>query len=114
MGKNRSKNKGSHYERKIVELHQNEGIVARKVPLSGALPDMPGDVTIADHFRGEVKARKKANGFKVARNWLGSNDLLFLQELETPPRGNPEPLVMMGWSTYLTFLKAWGQAKDQP
>lgn len=115
MGKS-SRTKGAVYERRVVHLHDDAGIVCRKVPLSGALSDYPGDVTIADHFRGEVKARKSANGFVKVRDWLGANDLLFLQEIGTPGPGNasPPPLVVLPWRVYVDLLHAWGAREDQP
>ena len=109
MGRS-SKRKGSHYEREIVKLHEAEGIVARKVPLSGALAEMPGDVIVADHFRGEVKARTDANGFKKVRDWLADNDLLFLREIGK----GQDPLVVMHWDLYLQLLQLWGEKEDQP
>lgn len=114
MGKS-SKRKGAHYERHIVRLHDAEGIAARKVPLSGALADFPGDVVIADHFQGEIKARKLANGFKVVRDWLDGNDLLFLQEIAAVGHGaSPPPLVVMPWRQYVELMHIWGAREDQP
>lgn len=109
MGKS-SKRKGSHYEREIVKLHEAAGVVARKVPLSGALAEMPGDVIVADHFRAEVKARTAANGFKKVQDWLADNDLLFLRDIG----GGPSPLVVMHWELYLELLHLWGEQEDQP
>jgi Holliday junction resolvase len=114
MGKS-SKRKGAHYERHIVKLHTEIGIVARKTPLSGALKEFPGDVTVADHFICEVKARKLANGFKVVRDWLGSNHVLFLQEIAEQGKGaSPKPIVVIPWDQYVAFMKLWGEQQDQP
>jgi len=108
---NNNKIKGTKYERKIVEKHVAEGVPAKRVPLSGALKDYPGDVTIGETkdrmLRGEVKARAKANGFKVCREWLGDNDVLFLQETQIGPKGNPPVFVMLQWDVYMKLLKAW-------
>jgi hypothetical protein len=104
MGRS-SKRKGAHYERHIVKLHHQDGLEARKVPLSGALPDFPGDVLVAETFRGEVKARKEANGFKKVRDWLEGNDLLFLQEIGKQGVKSPPPLVVMPWARYVEFMR---------
>jgi hypothetical protein len=47
---------------------------------------------------GEIKARKNAAGFKVVRDWLHGNDLLFLVE------DRKEPIVAMPWQMYVRFL----------
>lgn len=107
MGKS-SKRKGAHYERKIVADHEDAGIVCRKVPLSGALEEYPGDLVIEDRLRGEVKARKGATGFKTILKWLEGNDLLFLQKIGEggPGGGSPLPTVAMPWRRYITMLRA--------
>lgn len=107
MGKS-SKRKGAAYELRVVRYHEDEAIGARKVPLSGALAEYPGDVIVADRYTCEVKARKAANGFKKVRDWLGDNDFLFLQEIGQggPGGGSPMPVVAMPWARYLTMLRA--------
>lgn len=103
-----SKRKGSRVEREIVRMHQDAGIVATKVPLSGALEGFPGDIVVADHFGGEVKARKNGAGFSTLERWLGDLDILFLK------RDRQKPFVAMPWKTYELLMKAWGEQKDQP
>lgn len=114
MGKS-SKRKGSEYERRVVRDHEDEGIVARKIPLSGAMEGYKGDITVADHFQGEVKARKGGQGFKTIKKWLGDNDMLFLQEIakQGGPK-SPKPLVVLPWQVYLELMHAWGEQDDQP
>lgn len=108
MGKS-SKRKGSHYERKIVRDHEDEGVVCYKVPLSGAMAGYKGDVVVCDELRGEVKARKAANGFKKVRDWLGDNDVLFLQEIGTRHDPSPKALAVLPWDRWLELLRAWSQ-----
>lgn len=103
-----SRRKGNRVESLIVSMHQDAGVVARKVPLSGAMPGYPGDVVVADHFRCEVKARKNGEGFAVIERWLGDNDMLFLK------RDRQKPLVVLSWDTYIGFIKAHGDSPDQP
>lgn len=116
MGRS-SKAKGAKYERRIVKRHLAAGIRARKVPLSGALDEFPGDLTVLDRFRGEVKARKDGRGFTSVSKWLAENDFLFLQELGPGGRGggNPEPLVVMPWSRYESLLRLFveGLVEDE-
>lgn len=109
-----SKKKGSRYERRVVKNHTAEGIVARKVPLSGAMEGYKGDIVVADHFRCEVKARKRAHGFKKVRDWLGPHDFLFLQEIGRQGVKSPKPLVVMPWAMYVRFMKLWGDQEGQP
>jgi len=106
MGRS-SKRKGSRYERRIVNDHQDEEIVCMRVPHSGAMAGYPGDVIIEDTWQGEVKARKEARGFKKVRDWLAGNDFLFLQEIAKVGQGaSPKALVVMGWQKYVEMLQA--------
>jgi len=102
----KSRDKGLRIEREVVNRHKDIGVVARRVPLSGAAEGYPGDVIIADHFTGEVKARKA--GFKSIIDWLGDNDILFLR-----PDGDT-PYVFMPWETYIQLIALWGKQVDQP
>lgn len=103
-----SRRKGNRVESLIVSMHQDAGVVARKVPLSGAMPGYPGDVIVADHFRCEVKARKNGAGFAVIERWLDGNDMLFLK------RDRQKPIVVMDWDTYVQFITLHGDRPDQP
>lgn len=77
----RSRNKGARIEREVVNLFQEAGIGAERVPLSGAaggsykgdvsMPVLGRDVTL------EVKAR--AAGFKQIYGWLAENYGLVLR-----------------------------------
>lgn len=77
----RSRNKGARIEREVVNLFQEAGIAAERVPLSGAaggsykgdvsMPVLGRDVTL------EVKAR--ASGFKSIYGWLSENYGLVLR-----------------------------------
>jgi len=97
---NSAKQKGYRLERKIVELHKAAGIAAERMPLSGAAGgQFTGDIVIDNEWRGEIKARKNGDGFKVLEKWLGNQDLLFLR------RDRQEPLIVMPWSTYVHMLR---------
>lgn len=111
MSKRSSKSRGEAAERRIVVAHHEAGIVARKVPQSGSIEGFDGDLTVADHFRGEVKARQDKAGFKLVADWLGPHDLLFLADLSEP---KAPPLVVMPFDKYLEFMHAWGKREDQP
>lgn len=79
MGK-KSKDKGYRGERYFVERLNDAGISAKRVPLSGALVELPGDITLP--WLGEKKigeAKWRANGFKEIYKWLNKRDVLFLK-----------------------------------
>lgn len=111
MSKKSSKAKGEAAERRIVVAHHEAGIVARKVPQSGSIEGFDGDLTVADHFRGKVKARQNKAGFKLVADWIGPHDFLFLSDLSDP---KAPPLVVMPFDRYLAFMAIWGQQGDQP
>lgn len=98
---NRSKQKGSRGERRIVHLLNNSGCNASRVPLSGSLGgELAGDVWINGvterRLVAEVKSRRPSNIFwKKIKGFLGGNDMLFLLE------DREEPLVVCQLSTFL-------------
>lgn len=87
------KRKGSRYEREFVERCQDAGLVAHRVPLSGAMAGYPDDVVVADQWRIECKYRSNGSGFKKLYDWLAGHELL---ELHTPDA----PLLVMELSTW--------------
>lgn len=87
---NRSKAKGSRFERAVVLALNAHGLNAKRVPLSGMARGFKGDV----HFECqgipkvmECKSRKAR--FKEIREWLGDNDFLAVKD------NNTEALVVM-------------------
>lgn len=113
MGKS-SKDKGGHYERRVVADHHEAKITCHKIPLSGAMQGYKGDIRIWDHWQGEVKARKAANGFKVVRDWLGDNDVLFLQEIgQAGIQIKHKPIVVLPWDHYVTLMHLWNKADQE-
>ena len=91
----KSRRKGSRIERELVHRHQDAGIPAERVPLSGAAGgSYTGDLRIQGDLKAEVKARAGGEGFKTLERWLGDSDLLFLR------RDRSDPLVVMPWSLY--------------
>lgn len=70
------RDKGNRVEREIVKYLKENGLQAKRVPLSGAADGFKGDILIGN-LKAEVKARK--DGFKQIYNWLEDNDVLFLK-----------------------------------
>ena len=101
MGKP-SRDKGARRERQIVAMHQEIGVHAERVPLSGAAhyKGNGADVDIYPFGRdgpplaSEVKARASGAGFVTLDKWLGENDALFLV------RDRAEPLVVLPWASW--------------
>jgi len=74
------KAKGSRVEREMVHAHRRAGIEASRMPLSGAAGgEFSGDIKLTIvhaglpplELRGEIKARRGGEGFKVLEGWLG-------------------------------------------
>ena len=110
MAGKRHKQKGDRVERRIVALHKMAGVVAERIPLSGAAGgSFSGDVRIDTDVNnggcllGEVKARKGATGWKTIKGWLGNNDVLFLVE------DCCEPLVVLTWASYQAVLQGMAE-----
>ena len=70
------RDKGNRVEREIVNYLKENGIEAKRVPLSGASEGFKGDILIGD-LKAEVKARK--DGFKQIYTWLEGNEILFIK-----------------------------------
>ena len=91
MSGRRSRAKGARTERSIVNALQANGIVAVRVPLSGAVGGrFSGDIVLPLMGRDlcvEVKAR--ADGFRKLYSWLNQRDVLIVKA------DRQEPLVIL-------------------
>jgi len=106
-----SKIKGCRVERELVTKFIEEGIKAKRVPLSGAgryyAKNMDGDIRLIwrnkegqkEVLKVESKARKSGSGFATLERWLGSADFLLLK------RNRAEPWCAMPWRTLVKLLK---------
>lgn len=101
--------KGARVEREIAELHARVGVIARRVPLSGAAakrlgPDFGGDLRVwvfgdeQPPLVAEVKARSAGGGFIVLEKWLSNHDMLVLKRNHAPP------MVVLPWATYARLI----------
>ena len=85
MGK-ASRDKGQRRERQVVTLHQDMGVKAERVPLSGASKYQGNGADVDIYALGpdaapmvsEVKARANGQGFTTLERWLGENDALLI------------------------------------
>jgi Holliday junction resolvase len=97
-----SRNKGNRAERGIVEILQNAGFAAERVPLSGAARGrFGGDVSVpvlGVDRRVEVKCR--ANGFSRLYAWLDGVEFLVLKA------DRREPIVVARLSEAIRLIKA--------
>jgi len=89
------RDKGSRVERKILALFRENGMQGKR---TGFLPALgiptDGDLEI-EGMTVEVKARKKATGFKKVKDWLGKCDALVLVE------DHREPLIVQRFSDWM-------------
>jgi hypothetical protein len=69
---NKAKQKGDRFERAFAKR-----IGGKKVPGSGAIPGLPGDVIGPDGKIWECKARK--DGFKQFYKWIDGKDALVIK-----------------------------------
>ena len=110
MGKP-SRDKGARRERQIVALHQELGVRAERVPLSGAMKFRNTEKTDCDiYVRGpdaapfvtEIKARASGEGFATIERWLGEADALFLV------RDRAAPLVCLPFARWAELISNRG------
>lgn len=81
-----SRDKGLRTERHLVNLLQDNGLAAERVPLSGAAGGRySGDISVpvlGEDWLCEVKCR--ATGFKQIEDWLGANHALIIKSDRKP------------------------------
>ena len=75
--------KGYRFEREVVEMLRAHGIPARRVPLSGADPNEPGDIDLGALGLAEAKHRESIGGYLW--EWLEGRQVLFLRRNRRPP-----------------------------
>jgi len=71
-----SRMKGKRTERQVVKLLVAAGLPALRVPMSGSVKSIPGDVTIGDEIY-SVKARR--DGLKTLYDWLVGFEAVFIK-----------------------------------
>lgn len=96
-----SKVKGSGFEREVVELLKAGGLVARRVPLSGAMAEYKGDVMLEiDGYKlYRIECKRRRAGFKTLYGWLGDNNFLVFRD------DRCEPLIAMRLCDFITLVK---------
>jgi len=107
MGK-KSKDKGYRGERYFVDGLNKGGVAAKRVPLSGALVEMPGDITLPWLGRKKLgEAKLRADGFKEIYKWLKDRDVLFIKA------DRKDGLAVMRLADFAELLKAANDAADE-
>ena len=87
---NPSRDKGSRFEREIVNELRSAGLDAYRVPLSGAAIGYKGDVHIRLGDRNlSLEAKSRASGFKFIYEEIQGHDLLAIKT------DRSEPLLIM-------------------
>ena len=100
MGK-RQRDKGNRIERNLVNKLKEQGINAKRVPLSGALGgEHIGDIILPTRERCEVKGRASSRIFwKLIKQYIEGVTYLLLVEDRHPP------LVVMHWDNFIEYQK---------
>jgi Holliday junction resolvase len=76
-----SRDKGSRFERAVVNELKAKHLDARRVPLSGAMW-LKGDVEVSVHWRDDplrLECKIRKDGFKEIYRWLDKNDALVIR-----------------------------------
>ena len=101
---NRNKNKGTYHEKWFVKWLKEQGIKAKRQPLSGSLGgEYSGDIKLelnGHELVGEVKYRDKSN-FPSPFAVLESRDIAFYKRR----RGTPQTLVIMSGETFEQLME---------
>lgn len=91
---NRSKQKGTRFEREVADLLSDMGLGPTKlVPRSGACAGYEGDVraTLDAHYDLTVECKVRAEGFKNLYQWLGDDNEMLVIKAD-----RKAPLFIMG------------------
>ena len=101
---NRNKNKGTYHEKWFVNWLKEQGIKAKRQPLSGSLGgEYSGDIKLelnGHELVGEVKYRDKSN-FPSPFAVLEGRDIAFYKRR----RGTPQTLVIMSGETFKQIME---------
>ena len=101
---NRNKNKGTYHEKWFVNWLKEQGIKAKRQPLSGSLGgEYSGDIKLelnGHELVGEVKYRDKSN-FPSPFAVLEKRDIAFYKKR----RGTPQTLVIMSGETFEQLME---------
>jgi hypothetical protein len=96
-----SKRKGSGFEREVVAFLRDQGIVAERVPLSGAAGGShTGDIDVS--IRGtdrKLECKRRARGFSTLYGWLAGNYALIVRD------DHCEPLAVMRLTDFAQLTK---------
>jgi Holliday junction resolvase len=96
---NPQKEKGSRFEREIVELARLRDLEAHRVPLSGAAAGFKGDVHIKKgRETWVIEAKKRADGFKFLYQHIEGSDVLVVGA------DRKKPLAVMDLGDFLDLL----------
>ena len=106
---NKPKDRGRRAEHRVVKLHADIGVNAKRVLGSGVFGGEFSDDIDLPYGKGEVKMRKGATGWKTLKTWMKDTQAMFLLEDRTLP------LVVLPWATYADFVqRLYGQRDTLP
>ena len=97
-----SKIKGNGFEREVVEILQQHGIAAERIPLSGAVKGGSYEGDIRCPVRGvdrKLEAKRRARAFMTLYGWMGDNYALVVRD------DRCQPLVLMRLSDWAGLAK---------
>ena len=101
---NRNKNKGTYHEKWFVYWLKEQGIKAKRQPLSGSLGgEYSGDIKLelnGQELVGEVKYRDKSN-FPSPFTVLEGRDIAFYKRRT----GSPQTLIIMSGETFQQLME---------
>ena len=114
MGGKGAKRKGSKFERDVKAAAQEYKLNVKKVALSGATEDYPGDIDIEGAL---YECKVRGDGFKELYKWLNVKDDdvphkpyirgLFVKADRMPP------LAVVRMDDYLAMLACWHGRGEQ-
>ncbi len=88
----KSKDKGRHFEHLVADTLTNNGIAAKRVPMSGMLrhlgDELDGDVRI-EKTKDKIECKFHANMKQELWTWLDNNTYLAIK------RNHKQPLIVM-------------------
>ncbi len=101
--------KGTKFEYQIVREHKKFGIDAKRVPRSGAIAELPGDVHVFPTNLGRMvcECKVRAQGFSELYKWLATNHVLFVK------RDRENPLAVVPLDLWLDTLAQSQQLQEK-
>ena len=104
---NPSRDKGSRFERELVDAFRSAGLDAYRIPLSGAATGFKSDVQVRlPGGTKTIECKSRHNGFRQVYEYLEGSDYLAIKQ------DRHETLMVMRLEAFIEFIRAYNDITE--